>query len=224
MKKSIWVIGIIALLVIGSISYFIGFKNGKTSFEDTGLIIQNKNISYHQYFDDYYKIAYKNDGNGILFQIQNPCLSIEQVLGESMKPYYNNETIIFVDTCFPVEKLEVGDVILFYFDWNMTSKLHHRIVEIDYKKRLIKTQGDNLEGTDNFISFDRVYGKEIGVLNILDDKKIVTEQINISEDKIQYCVCSSNSLLKVCHTNKEELMTDNFVMNNNLKEENCQYK
>lgn len=224
MKKSrVYFLLILCLIISGYIFYSIGFKLGKDSFEENGLIISEKNISYHKYFDSYYGLYYENNQDGAILQIQNPCLVFKKILGQSMLPYYNNETISLIDTCFPAEKLKIGDVILFYYDWDMTTTLHHRIIDINYKKKLIKTKGDNLEDEDNFISFDQVFGKEIGVLNILEDKKVVTMPIdNEGEENItQFCVCSSNSLLKLCYTNRDILMNDSFTIINDLKEENC---
>ena len=210
--------GILLILILAS-SYFLGFYSGKKSFKETGLIINENNISYSKHFDNYYGFNYGNDEKGVFFEIVNPCLTFEKVIGESMQPYYNDEAIIIVDTCFSPKNLEVGDVILFYFDWNQTSKLHHRIIDIDYQKELILTQGDNLDNFDEFITFNQIYGKEIGVLNILEDKKVVKELY--TEPQEQICVCSSNNILKVCYTDRKILMNDNFVKENNLKEENC---
>lgn len=212
-------IGILLILIVFLASYFVGFHKGKRSFEETGLIFEKENITYSKHFDSYYGINYGNNENGVFFEIQNPCLVFRKVVGQSMIPYYNNETIILIDTCFLPENLKIGDVILYYYDWNMTTTVHHRIVDINYPKEWIKTKGDNLNQTDNFINFNQIFGKEIGVLNILEDKKVVKEFFE--EPLEQICVCSSNNILKVCYTDKDVLMNDSFVKENNLKEENC---
>lgn len=215
---------ILILLLVLSFVFYVGFKQGQNSFEENGLLISEGNLTYYKHFDNYYGLYYENNENGIILQIQNPCLTFEKVSGESMKPYYDNESIIIIDTCFAPENLEVGDIVLYYVDWDMATKLHHRIIDINYDKKWIKTKGDALEDEDNFVGFDKIYGKEIGVLNILEDKKVVIEQTNGTEynpKAEQICVCSSNNILKVCYTDRETLMSDNFVITNNLKEENC---
>ncbi|MCK9569235.1 S26 family signal peptidase [Candidatus Pacearchaeota archaeon] len=220
MKKQKLIL-LFALIITSLIlSYFVGFNQGKDSFQETGLIIKEGNNTYYKHFENYYNVNYGADGNKFFLEIDNPCISVQKIIGESMLPYYENESISILDTCFPSEKLEIGDIISFYEDWNMTRQLHHRIIEINYEKELIKTQGDNLENEDNFISFSQVYGKEIGVLNLLSDEKVVKE-INGSADYVLTCVCSSKNILKVCGPDKEQLITDNFVITNDLKEENC---
>jgi hypothetical protein len=220
MKKQKLILLFTLIITLLILSYFIGFNRGKDSFQETGLIIKEGNNTYYKHFDDYYQVSYSTNENKFILEIDNPCISVQKLLGESMLPYYENESISILDTCFPSEKLVIGDIISFYEDWNMTRQLHHRIIEIDYERELIKTKGDNLESEDNFISFSQVYGKEIGVLNLLSDEKVVKE-INGSADYILTCVCSSNNILKVCGPDKEQLITDNFVTTNNLKEENC---
>jgi len=219
--KKYFIIFILILLTFTSLFYFIGFKKGQNSFKENGFIIKEGNITYSKHFDPYYGLYYQNDQQGITLQIQNPCLTFVKISGQSMLPYYNNETISLIDTCFPPDKLKIGDVIIFYYDWNMTTTLHHRVVDINYEKEWIKTRGDNLKDEDNFINFNQVLGKEIGVLNILDDQKVVKEIYNNKTDTPLICVCSSNSILKVCGPDRGQLMTDNFVITNNLKEENC---
>jgi signal peptidase I len=211
----------VLIFILLSVSYILGFKNGENRFQETGLIIKDGNNTYYKHFDDYYKVSYGTNENKFILEIDNPCISVQKLLGESMLPYYENESISILDTCFPSEKLEVGDIISFYEDWNMTQQLHHRIIEIDYERELIQTKGDNLENEDNFISFSQVYGKEIGVLNLLEEQKVVIENYNSSENLSLICVCSSNNILKVCGYDKTQLTTDNFVITNNLNEENC---
>ena len=211
---------VLFLVIIIYLTYSTGFKQGQTSFKENGLIIKNGSNTYYEHFDNYYGIAYGAEGNKFVLEIDNPCISVQKVFGQSMLPYYNNETIGIFDTCFPSENLKVGDTILFYYDWDMTTKLHHRIVDINYGKKLIQTKGDSLNQTDNFISFSQVFGKEIGVLNILDEKKVITETYGQKSSSLT-CVCSSNSILKVCGPDKTLLTSDNFVITNNLKEENC---
>jgi len=222
-KRILLIISLICLVAIGYAIYSIGFKQGQDSFKENGLITQEGNITYHKYFDSYYNIYYSNNEEGVTFQINNSCIIFQRLNGISMLPYYKNETIILVDTCFPLSQLEIGDVISFYVDLNQSKIFHHRIVGINYKKELIETKGDNLNQTDTPVSFNQVIGKEIGVLNILDETKVVKEVYNqTNETTVSLtCVCSSNSILKVCGPNKEQLITDNFVTTNNLKEENC---
>lgn len=213
---------ILILIVLIFASYFVGFKQGQISFKENGLIIKEGNNTYYEHFENYYRISYGADGNKFLLEIDNPCISVQKSFGESMQPYYDNETISVIDTCFPKENLKIGDVIIFYSDWNLSVLLHHRIIDINYNKELIQTKGDNWDEKDQFISFSQVYGKEIGVLNILNDKKVIKElQSQANESTALTCVCSSNSILKVCGPDKSLLMSDSFVITNNLKKENC---
>ncbi|MDO8623328.1 MAG: hypothetical protein Q7R52_03705 [archaeon] len=220
MKEGLILLILLVLIVFGYVFYSIGFKQGEHSFKENGLIINEKNNTYYEHFDNYYGIDYRNEGDKIVFEIKNPCIKIEKVEGTSRFPYWENESLIIIDTCFPPEKLEIGDVVLYYFDWDMTTKVHHRISDINYEKGWIKTKGDNLEKEDFFIGFERIYGKEVGYLNILGDKKVIKELYGATNKSIT-CLCSSKSVLKICGSDKDLLMSDEFVITNNLNEENC---
>ncbi len=88
---------------------------------------------------------------------------------------------------------------------------------------------------DDFVSFDRIIGKEIGVLNIIEDKKIVRKEVINStlilgnttgvmfklEEVNLTCVCSSLGAVTLCGENMSQLVNDSFVKSNDLREEYC---
>ncbi len=169
----------IAIIVV----YCIGDYFGKRSFEEDGLIVQEGNITYKKYIENYYDVEYGRTREGVEFKINNPCIEITTASGTSMKPFLDNNNIIIYDSCFPVEDLEIGDIIMYKAEWEKwTAGIypHHRIVDIDYEKRWVQTQGDNPETNpipDDFVSFDRIIGKTIGFLNVLDDKRVVKKEV-----------------------------------------------
>jgi signal peptidase I len=229
---------IVAILFFISIcfnSYFI-FNKNKENKIISEQIIQEGNVTYKNFLENYYNIEYSNEGKGLYFKINNPCIEIIESNGLSMKPYWDNNTLGIFDTCYPEENLEIGDIIIYQGELDSTIRPHHRIIDIDYKKRWIRTQGDNPETNkkpDDFVSFDRILGKEIGVLNVLEDKKIVKKEIineslfEISNITIRFlefnqtCVCSSSGFLKFCNSNKTIFEQDTFIQQNDLREEYC---
>lgn len=224
----------IAILLI----FFIGNYIGQRSFKEEGLIVQEGNVTYRKFLDNYYNVDYENNKDGLTLKINNPCIEIVEGNGISMKPYWDDKQLTIIDTCYPVEDLKIGDVVIYYGELDSTTNPHHRIVDIDYEKRWIQTQGDNPKTNptpDDFVSFDRIYGKDIGVLNVLEDKKVVKEEVvNESEfliegdfgnitffTKNQTCVCSSTRFLQFCSQNETQLLTDTFILENDLKEKYC---
>ena len=233
----------IILILVGSLGlnvYHLIDNNEPITLQHfDNQIIQEGNITYNVTLERYYDVKYYNDGNGLTLKINNPCITVMSSIGESMRPYYENQTLSIFDTCFPKEKLEIGDVIVYWGELDSTIKPHHRIIDIDYEKEWIRTQGDNPETNplpDDYISFDRVQGKEIGVLNVLEDQKIVKKVIEESVIEPEglfivgnstfitysyYCVCSSTGTFQFCHHNKTQLLGDTFIQTNDLKEEYC---
>ena len=105
-------------------------------------IIIEGNITYENTLENYYNVEYENEGKGLKLKINNPCIIIQESKGLSMKPYWDNLTLNIFDTCFPKEDLEIGDVIAFWED-GYGSRIQHRIIDIDYEKEWVRTQGDN---------------------------------------------------------------------------------
>lgn len=181
---------IIPILMISIIViYCLGDYFGKRSFEENGLIVQEGNITYRKYIENYYDVEYGRTNEGVQFKINNPCIEITTANGMSMKPFLDDNNIIIYDSCFPVEDLEIGDIILYKAEWDVGFNPHHRIVDIDYEKRWVQTQGDNPKTNpfpDDFVSFDRIIGKTIGFLNVLDDKRVVKEEVIEQDDFQEY--------------------------------------
>ena len=236
-KNYFIIIGILSLFIVGAYflgSYF-GEKRGVNLFEEEGAIVNEGNQTYKKYYDNYYEVEYETNGDGLILKINNPCVEIRKTTGVSMKPYWNNESFAIFDTCYPKKDLKIGDVIYYDGELDSTKNPHHRIVDIDYKKRWVRTQGDNPETNptpDDFVSFDRILGKDIGVLNVLEAKKVVKEEvIDVNESRLilasgnwgffrinQTCVCSSTGVLQICG---DDVLNDTFIMQNDLKEEYC---
>ena len=230
----------IIILSLGS------FMAGRFLFQDEEITIEELignqkliiegNQTYKVQLENYYNVEYGNNDEGFFINIKNDCIKIQSGTGTSMKPYWDNESLTIIDTCFPVEDLVIGDVITYNGEWDTKINPHHRIVDIDYEKRWVQTQGDNQEtnpNPDDFVSFDRIMGKDIGVLNVLEDKRIVKKEvINDTGSSLmmgdwsftswnQTCVCSSTGVLRICHHNKTILEEDTFIKQNDLKEEYC---
>lgn len=161
------------MILSGYFGHWIATKD----FIEGGIIVQEGNVTYQKYLDNYYDVDYEKTTEGTIIKINNPCIEIIEGKGESMKPYWDNKDLIILDTCYPVEDLVIGDIIIYYGELDSTLNIHHRIVDIDYNKGWVQTQGDNNDLPDDFVSFDRILGKDIGVLNVLEDKKVVKEEI-----------------------------------------------
>lgn len=172
------IISLLGIILLSGCTKKENFKE----FEENIIIENNK--TYRQHLVNYYDVDYEVSSNKILIEINNPCLEIRKSCGSSMKPTLNDECELgIVDTCYEFNKLEVGDVIIFdkpYAD----GYILHRITDIDYKKGWVKTQGDNNEVEDDFTGKDLIYGKTIGFLEVLDDKKVVKEEIIESNDSM----------------------------------------
>ena len=232
----------IVFIYLGFSLLFFYFEEPTTPYNNIiSKVVVEGNTTYNVHLENYYDVEYKNTGDGLTLKITNPCIVVRRSRGLSMKPYWENNTLGIFDTCFPKEELEIGDVIAYRGEWNVALNPHHRIIDIDYNKRWVQTQGDNpITNTepDDFVGFDRIIGKEIGVLNVLDDKKIVKkevlEELNVSEinltagnftftfmEIIQTCVCTSNGILRICDVNETRLFNDTFIKNNDFREEYC---
>ena len=206
-----------------------------------GELIHEGNITYRQVLSNYYDVEYANNGDGLVLRIKNPCVTVLKSHGLSMKPYWDNNTLGIFDTCFPKENLKIGDVITYNGELDSTVDPHHRIVEIDYEKEWVRTQGDNPKTNprpDDFVGFGRIRAKEIGVLNVLEDKKIIKKEIINSTEggflatgnwsmklvRFRVCVCSSSGHLRFCYPDKTMLDEDTFIQQNDLKEEYCKHE
>ena len=223
--------GLILSLTFNIYSFFD--KDNKNDIINEGItqrIITEGNITYKVFLDNYYDVEYESTMDGLELRINNPCIVVRKSIGLSMKPYWEDNTLSIFDDCFPREDLQIGDIITYFGELDSTVNPHHRIIDIDYEKEWVRTQGDNPETNprpDDFVGFDRIIGKEIAVLNVLEDKKIVKEEI-LSEIGFfrlttfdLACVCSSSGLLKLCHANKTILEEDTFIQQNDLKGEYC---
>jgi len=165
----------VSIILSVLLAIFSGYLIGLNKSVDGNLIgvVKDGNVIYMSSQENYYKFQFENNSRGIILKFANPCVRVHTGKGVSMKPYWDNNTISIIDTCFPNERLEVGDIISFWKD-DYEKAIHHRIIDIDYEKKWVQTQGDNPKTNtrpDDFTSFDKIRGKEIGVLNILEDKK-----------------------------------------------------
>jgi len=232
----------IVFMYLGFSLMFFYFSEPKTPYNNIiSKVVVEGNTTYNVHLENYYDVEYRNIGDGLTLKINNPCIVVLEGRGVSMKPYWENNTLAILDTCFPKEELEIGDVITYRGEWNVALNPHHRIVDIDYNKKWVQTQGDNPitnSVPDDFVGFDRIIGKEIGVLNVLDDKKIVkkevVEELNLTGINLtignltitfreinQTCVCSSSDILRICVENKTKLFVDTFIQQNDFREEYC---
>ena len=167
------IIGLAISIIINGFFIMRGYNNINILSEK---IIQEGNITYKQYLKNYYDVEYRNEGRGLILRINNPCIVIWESTGESMKPYIDKESLAIIDTCYPPENLMIGDIIVYDAEYS-TKNIHHRIIDIDYDKEWIRTQGDNNKYKDDFVSFDLILGKDIGILNVVEDKKIIKEEV-----------------------------------------------
>lgn len=119
----------------------------------------------------YYNITADKLDDKITIKINNACIYLMDAQGESMKPFFSNHTLLVLDLCYPVEKLKIGDIIVFRPQF-LNHSVDHRIIDINYEKRYVITKGDNNltnPTQDDFYSFDDIEGKNIGFLNVYDD-------------------------------------------------------
>jgi len=100
------------------------------------------------------------DKNMNLTSTEKECTFYHKVVGNSMNPAINSSNFVEVDECFPVNKLIKGDIIVFRANGMLVG---HRIMDINFTYRTMVTLGDNNEGADSRISFDRYVGKIIYV-------------------------------------------------------------
>ncbi len=227
-------IGLVVSIIFNS--YFIfNIFNDEEEFIITQFTEGNK--TYKRVLKNYYDVEYEKTRTGIKIEINNPCIEIIKSRGKSMLPYWDLEELVIYDACFPKEKLEIGDVVIYNGEWDSTINPHHRIIDIDYEKEWIRTQGDNPETNpepDDFVGFDRIIGKDIGVLNVLTDKKVVKEEVtnetiigsvffvsNLTLIDIRTKLCSTECVLWQYIDEQKNYNNDSFVIANNLTEENC---
>lgn len=246
-KPDLFVVVLAMLYVIlVAFSIYLYFGMARQINQDNGdqysnldtIVSELKKINgtvYNQTLRNHYNVSYSFSASKASFEINNPCIILVKAIGESMLPYWEDENLVIVDTCYDPQNLKIGDVISYDKEWAINSRIHHRIMDIDHTQEWVKTRGDNNDGNDDFVGFDRIHGKDIGFLNVFSDKDIVLEEIvNDTNDSLyidppnfeirlreQTCVCSSTGLLKICGFEGEGLFRDNFVLRNNLTEENC---
>ena len=234
------IVSIILAISVITNAYFIFNIFNEEEEEFISIQYSEGNKTYKKILKNYYDVTYEKTKKGVEFKINNPCIEIITSTGNSMKPYRDFEELVIIDTCFPDDKLEIGDIVIYIGELDSTKNPHHSIIDIDYEKKWIRTQGDNRETNpipDDFVGFDRIYGKDIGFLNVLMDKKVVKEEV-INETtislfidtkiinftffkRLETCVCSTTGIIEVCHDNKTELQMDTFISENDLKEEYC---
>ena len=95
-------------------------------------------------------------------------LSISYVPTPSMEPTINaGDYVLFKSASF--EDVEVDDIIVFYSE-DSNKYIIHRVIEKNNEEGYLTTHGDNnLEGVNEIVYKDKVYGKyimELGILNI----------------------------------------------------------
>ena len=120
--------------------------------------------------ENYYNVEYEMQSQKATITINKPCVEIATSYGTSMQPFFEDQNIIIIDTCFPKEELKVNDIILFNHDFD-DHRTQHRITKINYQDEWVKTKGDANNKEDDITGFDHIYGKTIGVLNVLTRKK-----------------------------------------------------
>ncbi len=95
-------------------------------------------------------------------KFQIPCYEIFLGNGGSMFPTIKEGVFVKVDKCYSIGDLKVGDIISFInIDGSPTA---HRVIDLDFKSRLIQTRGDNNKGADSKVGFENYRGKIITVL------------------------------------------------------------
>lgn len=154
---------------------------GETKKELKNRIVILDGLAINQTLKNYYDVEYYTDMEGLTIKIRNPCIFVDHGTGTSMQPYWEDEELFIVDSCYKPERLEVGDVVVWRH--NNESYIHHRIISIDKDSRTFITKGDNLNKPDNYsVSFDDFMGKDIGVLNVLMEK-IITDEVRVNQSE-----------------------------------------
>jgi len=150
--------------------------SANVSFVTNGSFTIENLTSEEVIVENYYKYSYKYDGDKLIIEIDNPCVKMAIGTGLSMWPYWEDEELFLQDICWNVSKLKVGDIVSYDKEWSSgDARIHHRIIEINHEDGWMKTQGDNNQVVDDFVGLDRFYAKDIGVLNLLMEKRIVKE-------------------------------------------------
>lgn len=157
--KLITILFIIGILIAVYVSYSKGFTNG---------LIEEKYISLSQSVNNYYNVSYgASKGVGARFEIlnlNNSCIVIGNGTGISMKPFFSNLDIMIIDKCYPKNKLQVGDIIVYVNEEE--GYISHRIVWISFKKKLVKTKGDwAIYQDEGYTAFNDIYGRVLGFIN-----------------------------------------------------------
>jgi len=179
MQKTKKIMIFILFLVLLIINIFIILYHNSLSYYS---IKQSKQtILQNHAFENYYDVKYNYSGNSTEIKINNSCIRIRNATGESMKPFFDNNTLLIVDSCFPNNKLKIGDIVIYQQEWSENKNIYHRIVDIDYEKEWIQTKGDNNNVKDDFVGFKRIKCKVIGFLNVLRDKRLINETLPHTE-------------------------------------------
>ena len=166
--KRLLIFGVVsccALLITAGIIVGIGFTSGAIEVNQISNFITGQVVlKVSEQINDY-DLSYSRSGGDLIIRFRDvgACLKINNTKGRSMQPYTKGGVILLIDTCFPVENLEVNDTISFIIG---KKEIHHRIISIDFKNKTILTKGDFNERPDERIPFDQVTGKSIGVFNV----------------------------------------------------------
>ena len=167
MKNKLEIFLIIASVLVFSIaSIFLSFSYDNDVFyqdekniiisstaNNTGARLLNKLAT--SFIEEYLISSNLSDETIKLFYEHINCLELYETVGNSMNAS-NAGTIIMVDMCYPVDELEVGDIIIFRTDDEL---INHRIIYLDFDNDVLVTKGDNNDHIDGLINFDQYYGK-----------------------------------------------------------------
>lgn len=96
--------------------------------------------------------------SGELNEFPIDCYQKPVARGESMYPTIKQNQTIFVNTCYPLEFLEVNDIIVFYYN-KTDSFMGHRIIKITDEGFI--TKGDNNKFNDELVRKKQYIGKVV---------------------------------------------------------------
>jgi hypothetical protein len=161
------IIGLVCLIIAIVLMLYLQLRiiNDPQINKITNFLINNNSQSN----DSLYNLSYEYTPIGVNMQINNICVEVMNGSGVSMKPFISNKTLILIDKCFNKSNLMVGDIVAIKPDFVDNFVIGHRIIDIDHNKEWVKTQGDNPITNsipDDYTSFDNIYGKIIGYLNL----------------------------------------------------------
>lgn len=124
----------------------------------------------YNYIDKFNVSEFKGNGVFMLrFKDENNCLDLATATGNSMLPSTSFRNKILVDYCFPVEDLDIGNVIIFMRATGKSTS--HRIVAIDWDSNKLITQGDNNRNPDVLVDFKNYRGKVVSVFEVYDARE-----------------------------------------------------